>query len=81
MNIRMDSQSCRELGAATNVFRARAQALNQLAGSLDASFVDFARALSVVLGQDCRGGNGSAAIVPPGIWRGFFSPWGYRHCI
>ena len=40
MNIRMDSQSCRELGAATTC-SGRGAGLNQLAGSLDASFVDL----------------------------------------
>ena len=73
MNIRMDSQSCRELGAATNVFRARAQALNQLAGSLDASFVDFARALSVVRGRIVVVGTGPSDCAARHMARLLFS--------
>ncbi len=52
MNARiMDAQACREIGAATNVLRMRAQALNLTAGALDSTFVEFVRALGKISGR------------------------------
>lgn len=63
MNARMDARACRELGAATNVLRARAQALNLTAGALDGVFVEFIRALGEIPGRIVVVGAGASDCV------------------
>lgn len=73
MNIHMDPRGRRELGAAINMFRARAQALNQTAGALDTMFVDFVRSLSSVQGRIVVVGTGPSDCVARHMARLLFS--------
>lgn len=64
MKARMDTETARELGAATNLLRMRAQSLNLAAGNLDTTFVEFTRALSEVPGRIIVVGRGVSDCVP-----------------
>ncbi len=63
MNASADTRSHRELGAAANVMRVRAQALNLAAGALDKAFVEFVRALGGVPGRILTAGAGTSECV------------------
>lgn len=63
MNASADTRNHRELGAAANVMRVRAQALNLAAGALDKAFVEFVRALGGVPGRILMAGTGTSECV------------------
>lgn len=59
MNASVDARNYCELGAAANVMRVRAQALNLAARALDRAFVEFVRALNGVRGRILTTGTGT----------------------